>query len=129
MTGAIAGLILGLVSWLVYAAVGYGGVNQDALFEVRPYYNFCYFKMLFFIFPIILLDVYPAGSSKQPPQVCAINRNVCYLQSSHMLLLLTVRAGCRCLSNPHMQSVKAAKKDLWMAQECTIAQLSTTTRA
>ncbi|KAK9819508.1 hypothetical protein WJX74_001443 [Apatococcus lobatus] len=33
MTGAIAGLLLGLVSWLVYAAVGYGGVNQDALFE------------------------------------------------------------------------------------------------
>ena len=38
MTGAIAGLILGLVSWLVYAAVGYGGVNQDALFEVCPDY-------------------------------------------------------------------------------------------
>ena len=34
MTGAIAGLFLGLISWLVYAAVGYGGVNQTALFEV-----------------------------------------------------------------------------------------------
>ena len=39
IAGAVLGLICALIAWLVYAAVGYGGVNKDNLFEVRLYWR------------------------------------------------------------------------------------------